>query len=198
MSLTARTLLFGDAAGSPALLLPTTPGWRQVRAGLAGALRSVSAAGRDLVDRQLAAAIDGVLGVDVGGVVVGGWRKHHSLLAAARATKDDPGKAESVALAAHDITSSYHPYVEVAVNGVALARAHVDLGISLEIDGVVAIVSQAKLVALQGGGIAAAITLGCEGHQLASRRVAGIDPMVAVALGAGIPLLRDDRSPTPA
>jgi hypothetical protein len=42
------------------------------------------------VERELATASAGLLGLDLGDVLVGAWRKHRALVAAAEATRDRP------------------------------------------------------------------------------------------------------------
>lgn len=195
MSLTAGMLLAAQEPGPP---VGTGSRWHGVSDRLSGPLRGVSAAGRSAVEREISAAFDRILDVDLGGILVGGWRTYRSLLEAARATRDDPLRTETVALATHEITVAHHPCIEIVVNEAVLARVQCDLGIALEVSGVIAVVSRAHLVALQGGGVTAAVTLGCEGHQIASVRVAELDPALMVSLGGGIALLQEDRRPTPA
>ena len=199
---TARDVLLGAGAGHPPApgSVAQRPAWRGVLDRLSGPLAAVSAAGRKVVDRQLAAAIDQVLEVDLGETLVGAWRTHSDLISAARTTRGNPDRSETVTLAAHDVTASHHPYVEVVINGVALARFHCDLGLRLEVEGVVAVVRGGRLVELRGGGIGAGVTLGCEGIELAARRLLGLDPRLLVRPdpGAGVGLLPEDRHPTPA
>jgi hypothetical protein len=178
--------------------LAARPAWRGVLGRLEGPLRSVSGAGRRLVDRQLAAAIDRVLDVDLGETLVGGWRTHSDLLAAARGTRGHADRSESVTLADHDVTASHHPYLEIVVNGAALARVHCDLGLRLEVEGLVAVVRNGRLVELRGGGLGASATLGCEGIEIAARRLVGLQPLAVVSIGSGIALLADDPRPAPA
>jgi hypothetical protein len=188
--LTARSVLLADTAADPAAeaTVARRPAWRGVRDRLAGPLKGVSVAGRRAVDQQVAAAIDRVLDVDLGETLVDAWRKHRDLVDAIRTTRADPERSETVVLADHDVGVSHHPVVEVVVNGVTLARLTWDLGIRLEVEGLVAVVRGGRLVELRGGGVAAAVTLGCEGVEIAARRLAGLDPRLVVALGTGVAL----------
>lgn len=194
---TVRAVLFpGD---DPATAVASTPGWHGVVDGMGGgvgaALSQVST--RRVVERQMSSALVGLLGLDLADVLVGGWRRHRALVAAAHATRANAAATEVVQLATHRITTSYHPYVDVSVNGAKVATVHFDLDLTLDVDGVLGTVSSAKLVALQGGRCTVAVALGCEGRDLASRQ-AVIDPVLTVRLGRGIPLLREERSPAPA
>jgi hypothetical protein len=197
---TARDVLLGGGAGRPPApgSVAQRPAWRGVLDRLEGPLKAVSAAGRRVVDRQLAAAIDQVLEVDLGQTLIGAWRTHSDLISAARTTRANPDRSETVTLAAHDVTASHHPYVEVVVNGLTLARLHWDLGIRLEVEGLVAVVRGGRLTELRGGGLGASVTFGCEGYEVAAGRLVGLDPRLVVTVGSGIGLLPEDRHPTPA
>jgi len=183
---TVSAVLFGDR--EPATVLQEAPGWRQVVDGLAGGLASVSAGGRMAVERELATASAGLLGLDLGDVLVGAWRKHRALVAAAEATRDRPGATELVQLATHRVTTTHRPYVTVAVNGATVATVHFDLSLTLDVDGVLGQVRQGRLVGLQGGRCTVTASLGCGGHDVVSRRTV-IDPVITVRVGEGINLL---------
>jgi hypothetical protein len=186
---TVRAVLFGDT--DPAAALDRTPGWRSVLDGLAGVLGPVSEAGRRLVDRELAGALGGLLSLDLGPVLVGGWRRHRALVAAAHATRDHPAATEVVQLAPHQITTAHHPSVDLVVNGMKLATVEFDLGLTLDLDGLNATVRRATLVSVQGGRCTVTASLACAGAVLASRQIV-IDPAVTVSLGDGIPLLAEE------
>jgi hypothetical protein len=184
---TVSAVLFGDR--EPATALAAAPGWRQVVDGLAGGLAAVSAGGRLAVERELAAALAGLLGLDLGDVLVGAWRKHRALVAAAEATRESPAATELVQLATHRVTTTHRPYVTVAVDGATVATVHFDLSLTLDVDGLLGQVRQGRLVALEGGRCTVAASLGCGGHEFVTRR-AVLDPAITVRIGEGIALLK--------
>jgi hypothetical protein len=186
---TVRVVLFGQA--DPGKALDRTPGWRTLLDGLAGVLAPLSPGGRGLAERELAGALGGLLGLDLGAVLIGGWRRHRALLAAAHATRDNPAATEVVQLAAHQITTAQHPSVDLVVNGVALATVRFELGLSLDVDSLAATVRRATLVSIHGGRCAVTASLAAAGTVLASRQLV-IDPVVTVSLGDGIPLLTEE------
>ena len=61
-------------------------------------------------------AVSGLLGIDVVDVLLGGWKRHHDLRAAARRTLTDPEDHEIVKLAAHVVELSEHPSGRVLVD----------------------------------------------------------------------------------
>jgi hypothetical protein len=185
-AVTVRTVLFG--AADPAVVLALAPGWRGVLDRVDGVLTPVSAAGRSVVDRELTAVLSGLLGLDLGQVLIGGWLRHRALLAAARVTRANPTATELVQLAPHRISTAHRPYVDIVVDGVKLAEVHFDLGLIVDVDGLLATVRQERLVTVQGGRCAVTASLACEGYELAQRRSV-LDPAATVCLGTGIALL---------
>jgi hypothetical protein len=187
--MTVRAVLFGDTDPGPAL--DRTPAWRSVLGGLAGVLAPLSPGGRGLAERELAGALGGLLGLDLGAVLIGGWRRHRALLAAAHATRDNPAASEVVQLAAHQITAAQHPSVDLVVNGVALATVRFELGLILDVDSLAATVRRATLVSLHSGRCTVTANLAAAGTVLAAGHLV-IDPALAVSLGEGIALLTEE------
>jgi hypothetical protein len=185
-------VLYGDA--DPGQAVTSTPAWRTVLDGLGAVLATVSPAGQVQLYREVSGAISGLLSVDVVEVLVGGWRKHRALHAAAQRTRANPGSTEQVELATHQITTTHHPYLELAVNGAKVATVHFGLGLTLDVEAMVATVHQARLVGLRGGRTTVTAGLSCEGLAVAQRQVV-LDPHVVLPLGAGVALLADEPRP---
>jgi hypothetical protein len=78
-------------------------------------LELVSEAGREAAADQVAVVAHGLLDLDLGELVVAGWRKQGQLAAAAERTAANPGSSEVVELATHRISSAHHPSVELLV-----------------------------------------------------------------------------------
>ena len=187
-----RAVLFGES--DPGAAVAATPGWGTVLSGLGGVLATLSPAGQANLVGEVARSISGLVNLDVVDVLVGGWRKHRSLHTAAERTKANPGITEQVQLGTHRITTAHQPYLDITVNGAKLATIHFDLGVTLDIDTMIGTVSQARLVAIQGGRCTVTAGLGCEGGPLASRQLV-LDPRLVLRLAEGVPLLAEDRRP---
>jgi hypothetical protein len=190
-----RAVLFGEA--DPGAAVAATPAWRTVLSGLGGVLAPLSLPGQATLVGEVTRAVGGLLNLDVVDVLVGGWGKHRTLRAAAERTKANPGTTEQVELASHRITTTHRPYLDIAVNGAKVATVHFDLGLTLDLDTLLATVSRARLVAIQGGRCTVTAGIGCEGVPLASRQIV-LDPHLALRLAEGIPLLGEDRRPADA
>jgi len=188
MTVTAKAVLFGDA--EPGALAAGSPGWRGALQRLSSVLGAISDAGRAAVERELSAALGRLLDQDLGRIIVAGLRRHPALTAAARATAADPAASEVVQLASNRITNTHQPYVDIVINGAAVATVHFQLDLMFDIDVLVGTVRAARLISLQSGHCTASVALSCEGHEVTSRLVQ-LDLSVTVPLGDGVPLLDD-------
>jgi hypothetical protein len=133
-------------------------------------LQLVSEAGRQAAADQVAVVAHGLLDLELGDLVVAGWRKQGQLAAAAERTAANPGTSEVVELATHRVSSAHHPSVEVLVNDAHLATVTFDLEVELVVKALVVTVRDGHVVSLHSGACDVAATLAAEGIQLASRR----------------------------
>jgi len=166
--LTASAFLFDDEDTGPALARALDE--HGVLDPLDTALGLVAQTTREAAGDQVAAVADGVLSLDLGDLVVAGWRKQGQLAAAAERTAANPGTSELVELATHRISSVHHPYVELLVNDVRVATVNFELDLEFEVKALVATVRDGHLVSLHSGDCDLAATLTAEGVRLASRR----------------------------
>jgi len=134
------------------------------------ALELVSQAGRKAAGRQVAVVANGLLDLDLGDLVIAGWRKQGQLAAAAERTAANPGSSEVVELATHRVSSAHHPSVELLVNDVHVATVTFDLEVEFVVKALVVTVRDGHVVSLHTGSCDLAATLAAEGVQLASRR----------------------------
>jgi len=167
------------------------------------ALQLVSEAGREAASYQVAVVAHGLLDLDLGDLVVAGWRKQGQLAAAAERTAANPGSSEVVELATHRVSSAHHPFVELLVNDVHLATVTFDLEVELVVKALVVTVRDGHVVSLHTGSCDVAATLAAEGVQLVSRRAHFELPLVVrwpllLRLGAGSDPLPYGAKPPPA
>lgn len=169
--LTARLFLFGEDSGADSAQVLA----RAVHEhGVAGAslrgVRRLSGSALETVDQEIGAVADGMLDLDLGDLLVAGWKKYASLTDAARRTHAAPGSEEVVVLATHQLTCSLQPHVDLLLDGVRLNSFEFDLTLVFEVIGLVAVVRSGDLVALRGGECRVTGTLDLEGAKLAERR----------------------------
>jgi hypothetical protein len=142
-----------------------------------------------------------VLALDLGDLVVAGWRKQGQLAAAAERTAANPATSEVVELATHRISSVHHPYIELLVNDVRVTTVNFELDLEFEVRALVVTVRDGHVVSLYSGDCDLTATLTAEGVQLASRRAHFELPLVVrwpllLHLGGGSdPLLYGAKPP---
>lgn len=150
---------------------------------LDGALGRLSQGGRRAADSQVTAVAHDLLDLDLGDLMVSGWRKQGDLAAAAQRTAARPGSSAVVELASHRISSSHRPYVELIVDDAQAARINFQLDIEFLVKALVATVRDGHVASLDAGSCEITVTLAAEGVQLASRR-GHVDPPLLLRLGA--------------
>jgi hypothetical protein len=158
-------------------------------------LELVSEAGREAAADQVAVVAHGLLDLDLGELVVAGWRKQGQLAAAAERTAANPGSSEVVELATHRISSAHHPSVELLVNDVHLATVTFDLEVEIVVRALVVTVRDGHVVSIRTGACDVAATLAAEGIRLASRRAHFELPLVVRWPLRLTPSGRGDRLP---
>ena len=133
-------------------------------------LKLVTQAARKAAEDQVGVVAGGLLDLDLGDLVIAGWRKHGELAAAAEHTAANPGTSEVVKLATHRIRSVHRPYVELLLNGAHLANVDFELEVEFVVTALVATVRDGHIVSLHTGECDLVATLAAEGFRLASRR----------------------------
>ena len=166
---TVSALLFGEDQDTEQALAQALHE-HGVLGSMGTALELASEAGREAAADQVAVVAHGLLDLDLGGLVVAGWRKQGQLAAAAERTAANPGSSEVVELATHRVSSTHHPFVELLVNDAHVATVTFDLDIEFVVKALVVTVRDGHVVSLHTGACDVAATLAAEGIQLASRR----------------------------
>jgi hypothetical protein len=199
--LTASAFLFDGQDTGPALAQALDE--HGVLRSLDTALGLVAQTTREAAGDQVAAVADGVLALDLGDLVVAGWRKQGQLAAAAERTAANPGTSELVELATHRVSSVHHPYVELLVNDVRVTTVTFELDLEFEVKALVATVRDGHLVSLHSGDCDLSATLTAEDIRLASRRKQFSLPVLVrwpllLHLGGGADPLPYGAKPPPA
>lgn len=92
--------------------------------GVRAALDKIEPVLREAASREITTAAAGVLHLDLADMLIDGWRKHEDLVAAARRSLRPPGTTELVDLAAHRVTFTSQPYVNVLVDEANVVTVH--------------------------------------------------------------------------
>jgi hypothetical protein len=134
------------------------------------ARRLVTRIAREAAKDQLGVVADGLLDLDLGDLVIAGWRKHERLAAAAQRTAANPGSSERIQLATHRISSVHRPSVELLVNDTHLTNVNFELEVEFVITALEVTVREGQVVSLHSGDCDISATLTAEGVQLAGQQ----------------------------
>ncbi|MEV0334871.1 hypothetical protein [Nocardia sp. NPDC050717] len=146
---------------------------------------------RDLALPKIAAALDGLLDINVGDAALVGWRGYDRLRGAAQRTRTGP--EENVELLAHELTHTYRPSLEILVDGHSSGLLTVELVLALEMQPLAATVRDAHLVALGPGDCTVSVSIGTASVGPIIERQREIPTARMVDLRRPIPLLTTGR-----
>jgi hypothetical protein len=186
--LTARTFLLGGGnEDDSAVLGRSLYEHGVIGSGGAAPARLTGEAG-EAVNQELASVAVGLLDVDLGDLLIYGWRTHRRLLDAAKATLRAPGSEEVVRLGSHRISSAQHPTVDLLIDDVCVHTLQFDLMMIFDIDVAVAVIRDGNLVALKYGNGSVTGRLSVDNIELAHRQ-RRINLELIIHLRQGVPLL---------
>jgi uncharacterized protein DUF2510 len=189
---TVRDLLFGDVSGEPADIVAESLRKHGTVRGRIPGVPGLTAT----VDREVAAATDGLLSLNLADLTAAGWQKYEALRQAARRTRDAPATQEVVALATHTIESSHRPTIELFIDGKSIAVIEVELQIAFTVAGMLAVVRQARLTAIRSGTSTVTGSLAMQQNVITTRQ-RRFDLPGAIRLRDGLPLLEPTSSTVP-
>jgi hypothetical protein len=161
-------VLFGPEADSPAAIAYQLASADPEN--LRRAMEGLPKATRDAAVREVAAAVGGLLNVNLLDVLVAGWRKHQDLTSAAQRTLAVPGSTELVQLAAHQVSTSQDPYVTILIDGHTVATLRLNLSVVFDVSALMAGISAGRLVAVHSGHCDITATLAIDGVHVATRQ----------------------------
>ncbi len=193
--ISVRTFLFGDRTGSTDL---TRLRKTLATAGVAGAVGQAAGplnrAARAALGEQLAEALAPLTEIDLGDVVVLGWRRHRDVEAAARRSLHGP--PETLYLMSHRIVSTHQPQVDLLVDGVRVHTFTFSVVVTADLNGAGLHVQGGRLVDVRAGAASIVAELGLElVPRPLLRRERSVDLGLILRLGDRIPLVADPGRP---
>jgi len=192
---TLRDLLFGGGSVEPTDALAESLRQRGTVQAVVTGFPGLTA----VAEREVATAADGLLSLNLFDLVVAGWNRYQELRQAARRTLEAPRTEETeeiVALAKHRIEYSYSPTVELFIDGKSVATIEVELNVTFDMAGVLAVIRQARLTEIRSGDCTVTGTLAIQRAVVAEREHPFNLPG-AVRLRHGVALLDPAASATP-
>ena len=195
--LTARTFLLGSGPDDDATRIRQLLSENDVVGSCGRDLTRLTQQGREAAEEQLASVTAGLLNLDLGDLLIYGWRTRDRLIKAARQTRQAPGRQEIVQLGTHRITSTHNPTVEVLVDGVKVHTFRFLLTVIFDIGVAALIIRDGLLTALKAGDGAVTCTLALQmpgGDIELVNQQRNINLHLIINIGHGIPLLPADAA----
>jgi hypothetical protein len=191
-AITARTFLLGGDTEADLTVLRQALSDHSVISQCGGELARLTQDARQAANDSLASVTAGLLDLDLGDVLIYGWRTHERLVKAAKETVRSPRREDVVQLGSHQVTWTKHPRIDLLVDGVRVHTFRFGLTITFEVDVAAAVIREGQLVALKAGdgSVAGALTLEMPGGDIQLlRQERKINLHLIVRLGSGIPLI---------
>ena len=193
--LTVRTFLFGGGSEDDTTTIRQLLSEHHVVSRCGGNLTKLTQQGHNAAEEQLASVAADLLDLDLGDLLIYGWRTRERLVKAARQTRQIPGRREVVQLGTHRITSTHNPTIELLMDGVKVHTFRFQLTVTFDIEVAALIIRDGLLTALKAGDGAVACTLTLEmpggDVELVNQR-RKINLHLIINIGHGIPLLPAD------
>jgi hypothetical protein len=193
--LTVRTFLLGSAPEDDTTRIRQLLSENDVVGRCGQDLTRLTQQGREAAEEQLASVTAGLLDLDLGGLLIYGWRTRERLIKAARETRQIPGRQDVVQLGAHRITSTHNPTVELLIDDVRVHTFRFQLTVIFDIDVAALIIRDGLLTALKAGdgAVTGTLTLEMPGGDIdLANQQQKINLHLIINIGHGIPLLPAD------
>src|SRR5215469_1430954 len=149
--LTVRTFLLGGGSEDDTTTIRQLLSEHHLVSSCGGNLMKLTRQGRDAAEEQLASVTAGLLDLDVGDLLIYGWRTRERLVKAARQTRQIPGRQEVVQLGTHRITSAHNPTIELLIDGVKVHTFRFQLTVIFDIEVAALIIQRGQLTGLKAG-----------------------------------------------
>jgi hypothetical protein len=160
--LTVRTFLLGSGPEDDTAKIRQLLSNNDVVSRCGGDLTRLTQQGREAAEEQLASVTAGLLDLDLGDLLIYGWRTRERLIKAARETRQIPGRLDVVQLGTYRFTSAYNPTIELLVDGVKVHTFRFQLTVIFDIDVVALIIRDGLITGLKAGDGAVTGTLTLE------------------------------------
>lgn len=193
--LTVRTFLLGSKAEDDTTRIQQLLSEHDVLSRCGGDLTRLTRQGREAAEEQLASVTAGLLDLDLGDLLIYGWRTRERLVKAARLTRQVPGRREVVQLGTHRITLTHNPTIELLIDGVDVHTFRFQLTVIFDIEVAALSIRDGLLTALKAGDsvVTCMLTLEMPGGDVELvNRQRKIDLHLVINIGHGIPLLPAD------
>ena len=119
--------------------------------------------------RTVAARIPDLLRLDLGVIIVGGWKKMAELRRYTDRAKYPPDEGVLVEVTQHTVTSTHKPSLDIVVNDQKVDTVAFELKLTITIDGAVLTIRDGKILAMSPRRARLGGELKCEGYTIFKR-----------------------------
>ena len=119
--------------------------------------------------KTIAARIPDLLRLDLGAILVGGWKKVAEFQRYADPARYPPDETIFVKLGQHTVTSSHKPSLDIVVDGVKVDTVPFELKLTVTLDTALLTIRAGEVLAVSPGTCKAAGEFKCEGYSLVRR-----------------------------
>jgi hypothetical protein len=139
-----------------------------------------------IVTKQIQAHLEDALDMNVFEILLSGWRKYRNFQQYRDRTKFPPNQTSLVPLGKHTIQSVHKPTVDVMADEVLLGRMAFDVTLSLEIEGLILAIRDARIREIAAGRGRGEARLACAGVELIKKEIGSFDLPGKIDLQEGI------------
>jgi len=124
--------------------------------------------------RTVAGRIADLLRLDLGVIIVGGWKKMAELRRYTDRAKYPPDEGVLVEVTRHTVTSTHKPSLDIVVNDMKVDEVPFELKLTVTLDGALLTIRDGKIEAMSPAACKAGGELKCEGYTILKRESAPI------------------------
>jgi hypothetical protein len=144
---------------------------------------------RDDAVKAIGGRVHELLRLDLGVILVGGWKKLSELQGYRNTNKYAPEETILVEITRHTLSSTHKPTLDIIVNQVKVDEVPFELKLAFIIDGAVLTIRDGKILSVSPGACKGSVELKCEGYSIAKRESAAMrvpaawtfDPPIEIA-----------------
>lgn len=136
--------------------------------------------------KQIQAHLEDALDMDLLEILLSGWKKYRGLQQYRDRSKYPPNQTSLVPLGKHTLKSAHKPSVDVMADEVLLARVTLDVALSLEIEGLILAIRDARIREIAAGRCRGEARLACAGVEIVKKEIVSFDLPGRINLKEGI------------
>lgn len=136
---------------------------------------------------QLIMKICEAMDIEIGDILVWGWRKQREILQY-RNKENPPGGSHKVPLIEHTLVSKHFPTIQPVINEVPIAKLKFDITLKLKMKGVMLVIQDGKIVEVMTGTCTGNGSIAYAGFTILEKKTAPYSLPGSIPFKQGIPI----------